>query len=335
MPSLKLEIIFGKAISVLLLLMLPYYVDFIPSTNEFFYAILFTCSIGIFGLRLGQEYYLFNKSSQTDYLAARRTIKCVLFILILALGHEYIVLFLLVNLAAEVSFQVIRYRIEGRYGILPYLSEGLLPLVASIVFFIPTLSYPLALVSMVYLFRGSYSLNFLTLVSGLGTMSNTVVSLLVANVLPLVLAVDMENFFIYSRAAGIVGMSSTYGNLLYQKEANTRPLKYIRKISLAQLPIFLLLGVTYVAINNVDLVWTFFIASIVNVITGPIQIDLLRMKNSVKILQSSVASILLFIVISIVRIESVIYVGLAFSSIMVLENLLSYIFYAKARDTRS
>ena len=204
-----------------------------------------------------------------------------------------------------------------------------------IISFIPYLSYLLSVVSLILIFRNSLSLNFGSLLSGFGTMSNTIVSLLVSNVLPLVLLLDVESFYVYSRATGIVGMSSTYGNLLFQKVDNIRSLEVIRKISLIQLPIFFGLGMAYVVMNNRAFVWTFFIAAIVNVVTGPLQIALLRMRKASKILQASMASILLFAIICVLKPTSILYVGLAFSSIVLLENLLSYIFYERVKNSRS
>ena len=284
---------------------------------------------------MGQEYYLFNGDDQTDYLAARRSLKMILLVLTILFIRENLLLFLLISLGGELSFNVIRYRVIGRYGIWPYLLEGTVSLLMVIISFIPYLSYLLSVVSLILIFRGPLSLNFGSLLSGFGTMSNTIVSLLVSNVLPLVLLLDVESFYVYSRATGIVGMSSTYGNLLFQKVDNIRSLEVIRKISLIQLPIFFGLGMAYVVMNNRAFVWTFFIAAIVNVVTGPIQIALLRMRKASKILQASMASILLFAIICVLKPTSILYVGLAFSSIVLLENLLSYIFYERVKNSRS
>ena len=333
--NVRYEIIGGKVLAILLLLLLPYYVTIFTHEKGTFYETLFILNTGIFSLRMGQEYYLFSGEDQTDYLAARGSLKLLFLVFTLILMREYVILFLLMNWGSEMSFKVIRYRITGRFGIWPYLFEGIIPLLMAIIYFIPFLSYFLAVVSIFEMLRGSFSLNLRPLSSGLGTMSNTIVSLIVSNVLPLVLLIDMESFYVYSRATGIVGMSSTYGNLLYQKADNSSSIETIRKISLFQLPVFLVFGVIYVVINGRELVWTFFIAAIVNVLTGPIQIDLLRMKKSRKILQSSMASISLFTIILVLKPTSILYVGLAFSSIVLLENLLSYIFYEKAKNSRS
>lgn len=321
--------------SISVLLLLPFYVHLFGDDESIFYERLFIFNTGIFSLRMGQEYYLFNGDDQTDYLAARRSLKLILLVLTTLFIREHLLLFLLISFGGELSFNVIRYRVIGRYGIWPYLLEGTVSLLMVIISFIPYLSYLLCIVSIILIFRGPLSLNFGSLLSGFGTMSNTIVSLLVSNVLPLVLLLDVESFYVYSRATGIVGMSSTYGNLLFQKVDNSRSLEFIRKISLIQLPIFLGFGMAYVVMNNREFVWTFFIAAIVNVVTGPIQIALLRMRKASKILQASMASILLFAIILVLKPRSILYVGLAFSSIVLLENLLSYIFYERAKNSRS
>lgn len=333
--DIKYDIIVGKLLSMFLLLMLPFYVYIFGDNESIFYERLFAFNSGIFFLRMGQEYYLFNGEDQTDYLAARRSLKFILLILFVLFFKEHLVLYLLISLGGELSYVVIRNRIICRSSLWPYLFEGILSLLMVMISYLTYLSYILSIISIILIFSGPLSSNFRSLLSGFGTMSNTIVSLLVSNILPLFLLLDVESFYVYSRAAGIVGMSSTYGNLLYQKVDNNRSLKSICKISLYQLPVFLGFGVTYVVINNLEFIWTFFISAIVNVLTGPVQIALLRMKKANKILQASIASILLFGIILLIRPTAMLFIGLSFSSVVLLENILSYIFYERAKSSRS
>ena len=333
--NLNYGLIVGKVGSQLLLLMVPLFLRYSRINTEDFYENLFIYTVSIFTLRMGREYFLYNDEDDTNYLSAQRTLRAVLLILIVIIKIDLVIPFLLMNLGSVLTYQLMAMRIKGYFRGWPYFFEGLVALIFSVCALATPLSLILSCVAALVLFFGRYSIQFAELRKGIGVMSNTAISLLVTNVLPLMTFVNLELFYIYSRASGIITMASTYGNLLYQREDNQLSIQKVRRISIYQLPIFIMGSLVYTLYLDVSIVWTFILAPLVNVITGPVQIDLYRLKKSHKVFKASLVSFIVFLCSIAMRLDSMLYVGLAFSAILIVENVTSFLFYEQAKNSRS
>lgn len=323
-------IIVGKFSAQLLMLSIPVLLPLTKINPQEFYQHLFLFTIGIFLCRFGSEYFLFNDEDDREFNSALRTMKAVLCFLVILFAVDELDAFLLMNLGGYLSYRVISMRLQGRFSGWPYFLEGLIALILCLCQFIWSLTFVLSVLSAFLMLKGKYSIDFRDLIKGLGVMSNTGVSLLTANIFPLMVLVDLELFYIYTKAGGIASMASTYGNLLYQRDDNQRSLQTIRQISLYQLPFFLLAGCSYVLYNNLNIIWTFFLASLINVITGPVQIDLLRLKKSHLVLKASLMSVMAFLIlVFVVKLDSLLWIGLAYSFILIIENATSYLYLKK------
>lgn len=333
--SVNYGLIVGRVGSQLVLLSIPLMLRYGSVNTDDFYESLFLYTVCIFSLRMGREYFLYNDEDDTKFLNVQRTVRAVFLIFIVIVRIDLTIPFLLMNLGSVLTYELMAMRIKGYFRGWPYFFEGLVALILSLCSFVNPLSLLLSCVAGVVLFRGKYSLKFAELRKGIGVMSNTAISLMATNVLPLMTFVNLELFYIYSRAAGIITMASTYGNLLYQRENNQLSIQKVRLISIYQLPIFFVGGIVYILYFDVSIVWTFILAPLVNVITGPVQIDLYRLKKSHKVFKASLVSFIVFLCSIAMKLDSMLYVGLAFSAILIVENVTSFLFYEQAKNSKS
>lgn len=331
--KINYDIVVGKLAAQILMLSVPVWLPFTDINSREFYQTLFLYTIGIFLCRFGREYFLFNDEDDCLFNSALRTMKAVLCVLVVIFAVDELDAFLLMNLGGFLSYRVISMRLQGRFSGWPYFLEGSIALILCLCQFIWSVTFVLSVVSAFLMLIGKYSINLRDLIKGLGVMSNTGVSLLTANIFPLIVLVDLELFYIYTRASGIASMASTYGNLLYQRDDNQMSLQTTRQISLYQLPFFLLVGCSYILYNNLNIIWTFFLASLINVVTGPVQIDLLRLKKSYLVLKASLMSAMAFLFFAFVKLDSLIWIGLAYSFILIIENAASYLYLRKVRTS--
>lgn len=164
--------------------------------------------------------------------------------------------------------------------------------------------------------------------------SGTYLNLFLLNIVPLILEVNTVDYYMHSRLAMIVGMSGSFGSLLYQRKVNNYRLNFIRGLNALTMVSILMIGSVFLYVYDYEFIYSFYIGQILSVIVGPIHFDYYK-NGSGRVLVTGVLFGFIFAVILAVQsVSGLLYAGLVFSSGMVADNLWALYMYRNL-DRRS
>lgn len=323
--SKHLYIPLSKGVSSMLILLIPTLVKSLNLNIDDYLICLF---FGGF-LKFGLEYFVMNNTYDV-------TIKANWYRLILIVSSVLWVFYsfniaLVSAVGAILQFALIQKRLNGQWGFVPYFFE---PLLIFLLFVLSSVSIGAEIIMILFIALQFLDVPFncklsLKPLQSLIFTSGTYLNLFLLNIVPLILEVSTEDYYWHSRLAMLVGMSGSFGSLLYQRKKNNFSLNYIRALNTITILILLFIGLVLLNIYSFELIFTFYLGQIFSVLVGPIHYDFYKAGKGYMLLIGVILGFVLAAIMAFHKSTGLLYAGIVFSSGMVVDNLWALLNYKK------